>query len=204
MKDNILFYDTETTGKCDFKAKPDAPGQPRLVQLAFIMTDAQGYEAAHFSCLIKPEGWTIDPDAEKLHGITLEMCERMGIPLRDALRFFRNYASLCKGLVCFNSDFDSRIMAGEFLRSGIADLKAEEASCSYPPHFCLMKHMTPICKLPGPYGHKWPKLQEAYRHCFGIDFDGAHNALEDVRATKQVYFWAKKQNAPQNNIAASA
>lgn len=35
----ILFYDTETTGKADFRAAPDAAHQPRLVQLAAILAN---------------------------------------------------------------------------------------------------------------------------------------------------------------------
>jgi DNA polymerase III epsilon subunit-like protein len=36
---------------------------------------------------------------------------------------------------------------------------------------------------------KWPKLTEAYRHCYDRDFDGAHDALADVRATADVFRW---------------
>jgi len=38
-------------------------------------------------------------------------------------------------------------------------------------------------------------LSEAYRHAFGKDFDGAHDAMSDIRATKDVYFWITKQSS---------
>jgi len=158
---NILFYDTETSGQLDFKAPPDAPHQPRLLQLGLIMTDTTGNEIAIFKTLIRPDGWQIQPGAQAVHGITQEQAERDGIPLMVALNTFWALAATCQGKVCHNSDFDSKIMLGEQLRS-----KAPP-SLSEIPHFCTMKATTNVCRLPGPYGYKWPKLGEAYKHCTG-------------------------------------
>ena len=36
--------------------------------------------------------------------------------------------------------------------------------------------------------YKWPKLIELYRHFFGRDFEGQHDALDDIRATRDC-FW---------------
>jgi hypothetical protein len=56
-----------------------------------------------------------------------------------------------------------------------------------------MQEMTPICQLPGNgrFGakFKWPKLQEAYYHCFSKNFDDAHDSLADVTATSKVFKW---------------
>lgn len=187
----ILFYDTETTGKLDFKKAPDAPGQPRLVQLAAIMTDPEGNEIAKLKTIIKPDGWTIDPEAQKIHGISAEYAEQWGIPLITALMMFNALAARCKGYVCHNSDFDSQILAGEKIRA--ATNARMEAMPPELPHFCTMKAMTPICRIPGPYGNKWPKLQEAFKFCFQREFDGAHDALNDVIACKDIYFWMKNR-----------
>jgi len=63
--------------------------------------------------------------------------------------------------------------------------------------FCTMKEMTPICKIPGRYDEfKWPRLTEAYRHAFGGEFGNAHDALADVRACKEIYFWLADRVAP--------
>lgn len=43
-------------------------------------------------------------------------------------------------------------------------------------------------KAVGRFHHKTPNLGEAYRHFFGRDFDGAHNALADVSACRDIYF----------------
>lgn len=37
-------------------------------------------------------------------------------------------------------------------------------------------------------GYKNPNLQEAYKHFFGVEFEGAHDAMADVRACRDVFF----------------
>lgn len=190
---NILFYDTETSDQADFKAPPDAPHQPRLLQLGAIMTDLEGNEIAVIKTLIKPDGWTIQPGAQAVHGIIQEQAEAHGIPLVAALAMFNSLVEISVGAVCHNSDFDSLIMRGEYLRTVQKPFDKQ--------HACTMKLTTPICQLPGGRGgqFKWPKLGEAYKHCTGQELSGAHDALVDVRACKDIYFWLKnrkKQPAP--------
>lgn len=186
---NILFYDTETTGKADFRAAPDAPHQPRLLQLAAIMTTPDNKMVGQFYCIIKPDGWTIDPEAEAIHGISLEFATANGIPLNAAMSMFEMFATVCKGKVCHNSDFDSRIMIGESIRLGIDGVQPK-------PHFCTMKAMTNICQLPNTNrgGFKWPKLAEAYQFATGKTLEGAHDALADVQACRDIYFWMKQRS----------
>ena len=44
------------------------------------------------------------------------------------------------------------------------------------------------------YGYKRPKLQELHVKCFGEEFDGAHDALADVSATKDCFFHLVKKH----------
>lgn len=187
MKTNILFCDTETTGKCDFKASPTAPHQPRIVQLAALMTDNQGRTAGQMCVIIKPDGWTISPEALAVHGISMERAEAEGVTIKTALAMFEEMSWQCAGHVCHNSDFDSRLIAGERARAGYAISGAQ--------YFCTMKAMTKICQLPGPYGMKWPSLAEAYRHCFNREMEKAHDAMADTTACKEIYFWMKNRKA---------
>ena len=66
------FFDSETNGKADFKAPPEAPHQPRLVQLAAILTTDDCEEVSTINLLVRPDGWTIGPEAEAVHGISTE------------------------------------------------------------------------------------------------------------------------------------
>jgi DNA polymerase III epsilon subunit-like protein len=186
----ILFIDTETTGKADFRSPPDAPHQPRLVQFGAILTDDDGKEMSSLNLIINT-GVEIPQEASGIHGITTKIAEDYGISLEFALPLITRFFLKPRQIVAHNVDFDSLILRGEFLRAMIDEDPFEGADL-----FCTMRAMTPVCKLPGNYGdYKWPKLQEAYKHAFGVEFEGAHDAMADVRACAKVYFWLKKESA---------
>ena len=46
---------------------------------------------------------------------------------------------------------------------------------------CPMKLSTDICKIPGKYGFKWPKVEEAHKHFFGdIGYVEQHRGADDA------------------------
>jgi hypothetical protein len=51
-----------------------------------------------------------------------------------------------------------------------------------------------LCKIDGPYGYKWPKLEELHRFLFKHDFDGAHDALADIQATAKCFWELANRN----------
>jgi DNA polymerase III alpha subunit (gram-positive type) len=55
-----------------------------------------------------------------------------------------------------------------------------------------MQAATEFCRLPGPYGYKWPRLSELHTKLFGVDFDKAHDASVDINATEKC-FWAMRK-----------
>jgi DNA polymerase-3 subunit epsilon len=183
----ILFFDTETTGKCDFGAEPDAEHQPRLVQLGALLTDELGNELASVDLIIKPNGFEIPLAASSIHGITTGLALKCGVEELAALHVFDQLLMQSELAVAHNFDFDRVVMSrGSRIR---ADRLVRD-------NFCTMRAMTPICKIPNQYGYddyKWPRLQEAYRHAFECDFDGAHDAMADVRACAEIFFWLRKQ-----------
>lgn len=186
----LLFFDTETTGKADFKSHPSAEHQPKLVQLAAILCDDDGVEHGCFSCIVKPDGYEIPIEATSIHGISTEHAIKCGVHRHQAVALFGAMLSIpYVTTVAHNHSFDELVMLSEFHRCGIAQ--------TFERTFCTMNAMTSICQLPGKYGdYKWPKLQEAHLHAFGCGFDGAHSALEDCRAAMRVFFWIKNQ--PKN------
>lgn len=182
----ILFFDTETTGKADFKKSAAHESQPRLVQLGMIFTDDDGCEISHANLIVKPVMFDIPTEASSIHGIDTQTARAHGVPLLHALLLFSSLARLSQTYVCHNSDFDTFILSGE----------CERMSVDFPKRnaFCTMKAMTDICKIPGPYGNKWPKLAEAYRFCFNKEPELLHDAMADIRLCKDVYFWLKEKN----------
>jgi len=186
----ILFFDTETTGKADFRAEPHAPHQPRLVQFGALLIDELGNEAGSVSLIIKPNGFTIPGEAAKVHGITTEIANAIGVDVSVARHIYKSWWRCSNLVVAHNIQFDLLIMDGELFRH-CGGMKAWGEPRDT---FCTMQAMTPVCKLPGNYGDfKWPKLQEAHKHFFGTEFDGAHDALADVRACARIYRWIKER-----------
>lgn len=188
----ILFFDTETTGKLFFDLPPEAACQPDVVQLAAVLTDNEADRVfGQINLVIEPPGparW-IPEDTAKIHGITDSLAKAAGIPRRTALSAFNHLCKHADTLVAHNIDFDAPVMMTAYRREGV-------------PHrmegikrVCTMKAATPVLRLPKPEGwssrpgdeFKWPKLAECYRHFFGMDFEGAHNAMNDVMAMVAVY-----------------
>lgn len=189
----ILFFDTETTGKVDFHASPNAPHQPRLVQFAAMLTNDGGKEMASVNLIIAPETFEIPEEAIQVHGITTQIALEYGVSIEEALPVIRRLFLKSQLYVGHNIEFDLMVVTGEFLRAEYDQDPFAEADT-----FCTMHAMTPVCKLPGKYdSYKWPKLQEAYHHAFGRNFEDAHDALANVRACKEIYFWLKQRRQPE-------
>jgi len=183
-KPQFLFFDTETAGlPKDFKAKAAANDNwPRLVQLAWIVTDMDLNVLKAESHLIKPDGFVISKEAEKVNGISTEYALEEGENLKDVLEVFRKDVRTCCACIGHNIRFDQMVVGSEFLRAGIRDvisgmtgIDTMESSKNY---CCFRKADGTI---------KRPKLQELYAFLFGEEFEDAHDALADVTATMKCF-----------------
>lgn len=183
----ILFFDTETTGIVDFNMPPQHDSQPHLVQLAAILTDPDGNELQSCCLIITPDGYRIPPAASDVHGITDELAQACGVPLDRALQLLGSMRARADVLVGHNIAFDVAVVETALWRqSGKTEQVCQKTVCT-------MKAATPICKIPHArprhgQDYKWPRLEEAIKHFFDEDLEGAHDALVDVRATKRLYF----------------
>lgn len=185
--DLFLFDDTETTG---FKKNGDLiqDGQARVCQIGLILADWQGIPRLKFKALIKPDGWTISEGAQKVHGITMEQCEKYGLPFRSVFSLYRRLAGMSKVIIAHNDEFDRGMMQIEeaYFNQGLEDDKKSNVDA---PWFCTMRSNTHIA------GGKWPKLAATLKHYTGRDLGGdAHDALADVEACKDIFFEMLKQN----------
>jgi DNA polymerase III epsilon subunit-like protein len=184
-----LFFDTETTGLPKKWHAPvtDIDNWPRLVQIAWVLSDIDGRELAKHESIIKPEGFLIPEKSSEVHGITTEIAEAMGIDLKTALDQFVWALKQAKYLVAHNIKFDEKIIGAEFIR------KAFNHNILNIDKICTMQSATDYCQLPGRYGYKWPKLSELHQKLFDKDFDNAHNALADVEAMVKCFFEMKSR-----------
>ena len=183
-----FFFDTETTGiPRNYKAPAsDLRNWPRLVQLAWLLADEEANEVASAEYIVKPDGFTIPQDASRIHGITTEMAAQKGVDLKSILTAVTPHIKQAFVLVAHNVQFDEKILGAEFLRVGYPNLvESKERKCT-------MQGATNYCRLPGPYGYKWPTLQELHMKLFNETLEGAHRALVDVRACARCYFELKR------------
>lgn len=185
-----LFMDCETTGKItDYKASfKEVEKFPRITQFAWQVYNSEGKLFKSFQSLVKPDGWEVPKDEFFIkNNMSTERCELEGRPIKPMLEQFLIELNACKYLLAHNMNFDLPVTASEMYRLGIQ-------AQNKPEKICTMQSTTDICKLPGPYGFKWPSLQELHKFLFGCDFEGAHDASDDVTATAKCFFELKKRN----------
>jgi DNA polymerase-3 subunit epsilon len=184
-----LFFDTETNGlPKKYNGLPtDLDNWPRVIQLAWVLFANDGTEMLSRCNLITPDGWTIPQEKFWIdNGYTTERNAQQGRGMLQELHAFAAAINRCELMVAHNLSFDQPILVAEMLRYQVKSDKK-------PSKFCTMKATTNLCKLPSARGgYKWPKLEELHKFLFGVSFDGAHDALEDVRATARCFFELKK------------
>ncbi len=184
-----LFFDTETTGlPKNWKAPvTDLNNWPRMIQIAWILCDDKGTRIESDDYIIKPENFEIPEDASKVHGISTEKAINEGVALEMVLRKFNELVEQTDFIVAHNISFDEKIIGAEFLRKKI------QSDFNRKRKLCTMQSSTNYCKLPGPYGYKWPKLSELHIKLFGVDFDEAHDASVDINATEKCFWEMRKR-----------
>lgn len=189
-----LFFDCETTGIPLRDVDIEDPRQPRIVQLAAELCDEHGGVIHSLNAIVKPDGWTSIPEgAQKAHGIPFERCVAEGRNMKEVLTEFNDMKSQAIARAAYNISFDKRLLLREAKWHKIEHESSKFNNSSY----CVMKMATPICNLPPTarvketgfdYKPKAPKLVEAYKYFFGKDFERAHDAMNDVRACKEIFF----------------
>ena len=180
-----LIFDTETTGlPRDYNAPmSDVDNWPRLVQLAWQLHDAKGNLISNHNYIIRPDGFTIPYNAEKVHGISTKRALAEGHDLKQVLGIFEGDVRQAKYLVGHNVEFDVNVTGSEYYRAeATMPLTAEQLDTK--------DISTDFCALPGGRGgkYKWPTLTELHQKLFGKGFGDAHDAAYDVDATARCFF----------------
>ena len=189
-----LFFDTETTGlprRFGAKAEDlDAWSTARLVQLSWVL-DRDGDLMSVGDLIVKPDGFLIPEEAQAVHGISTEKALTEGVECKKAVYYFLGAARLAEEWVGHNIEFDLGVVGAELIRywgknylfgmGGIRDTMKESVD------FCQIE------KKGGYGGYKWPKLMELYVKLFGKEFEGAHDSMYDIKATRECFYELKKR-----------
>ncbi|WP_066873847.1 3'-5' exonuclease [Clostridium mediterraneense] len=195
----LLFFDTETTS-----IKPGS-----ICQLSYILvdTDCKPQKTTGYNYFFTVE--EMDPEAEKVHGFSLEKLYELsnGLYFEDQFENFLSDFQNADFVIGHNVPFDIKFLTHE--------LSALYMETEYAPKniFCTMKYYKDICKLVKPNGtYKNPKLEEVINY-LGITkeqitatanklFDGSgnyHDARFDTAATYLVVIEGIKQGVIPRN-----
>lgn len=195
----FTVIDTESSSLFDFKKPADDPSQPRLAQLCMIDVNDELEIEREANFYIRPEGWTMDPKATEVNGLTDDFLNEHGVPIVEALAEYQNRILNGRAIVAFNAQFDCKAMRGELRRAGLDDLFMKTRNV------CVMRKANGvILKAGGKKG--WPSLAEA-RAALGLEPDGAHKAIKDAHDALAVFRHLREQNVdltPEVHLASDS
>jgi DNA polymerase-3 subunit alpha len=189
-----IIFDTETTGLPKRYDAPvsDTSNWPRCIQIAWQLHDNMGRLLEHEDYLVRPEGFNIPYDAERIHGISTELAQADGVSLAEVLQRFNIALSKAQYIVGQNVGFDVNIMGAEFYRMGV-----DSPMASMKVLDTCTECTASILQLPGGRGGKFklPTLTELHQYLFNVPFSEAHNATADVEATTRCFLELLRREA---------
>ena len=185
----LLFFDTETTGFPEDDA--------HVIQLGAILAEMDGRERATLNVMLD-WGVLVPSPARAVHGLSADLVARCGVEPVPALLTFAEMVAKAARLVAHNTEFDAPMM---MLALNMCGLLRAAGTVRAKPKLCTMTVAAPVLDLPpsermmaaGIAGPKKPRLAEAYSYFTGRALEGAHDALADARACKEIYFRMRAQ-----------
>ena len=162
LKKNIVFFDVETTGLNVIR--------DRIVQIALVKYFPDGREPEELSMLINPS-IPISEEAMSIHGITPKDLANKPTFLEVAQKLYDFIGNADLG--GYNSNrFDIPMLMEEFGRAGLDFDVTNRKLIDVQRIFYRMEPRT---------------LKAAVKYYCGKNLEDAHDALEDVRATVDVF-----------------
>lgn len=182
----ICIIDFETTGLT--KESHDFMVQPGICQIGAIKLRTEGMagstlpEIDSFDMLINPElpesAW--EEGAMKTHGITPEQVKHAPT-FYAAFNEFAEFVCGCDTWGGYNNQFDKKVLWHQLMRYGF------EKNFPWPPrNVDVMDIARREANKSGKKGLANIKLTEAHILFVGHEFEGAHGALNDVRAAASI------------------
>lgn len=174
----IVCFDTETTG---LEVQKD-----HIIQLSLVKFDTETWEIIdQRDWYILPEGaFTIPAEAEAVHHISKEFLQEKGVSLRSVYEDLIAFTNGCDMLTYNGNGFDAPILYYNLKRLG---LSFEFDGRTWYDALALERiHMEG--KIDPETGERYHcNLTATYTRYYGHPFEGAHNSLDDVMATIEVF-----------------
>ena len=212
MAFRILVIDTETSGlPKDKKASPvEYDKWPRIVQVGAILykcpyENRPGRVLKRYTSLVCCDGWSIDPGASKVHGITEEVAKTNGKHIGDVLDELTKLSRKADAICCHNVAFDVPVILAEYHRNHKIS-RSVDCPIGSLPTICTMEIGKKLCRIMTEgrrrngdtyLYYKSPKLSEMYKYLTNEEFKGRfHDALEDCEATVTILTILAKDHVP--------
>ena len=184
---NIVCFDTETTG---LDVQKDHIIQLSLVKMEPLPVPG-GKGRIEWQTIdqrdwyILPEGdFTIPAEAEAVHHISKAFLQEHGVSLRSIYPEFIAFTEGCDFLSYNGNGYDAPILHYNLARYGL-DFRFEGRTW-YDALILERIHMAG--QIDPETGEKYHcNLTAAYTRYYGHPFEGAHNSLDDVMATIEVF-----------------
>jgi DNA polymerase-3 subunit epsilon len=167
----FLVIDTETTGLPNDRLAADAPGQPRVASVALLYADDDMELQHEWHGLIRPDGWEMPPEAQRINGLSIERLVAEGVTILYPLAMYSRAIDEGRIVVAHNIHFDTKMMRGELRRAGMDDRYGRTQT------ICTMKLGRRFCSR----GNLATVFQELNGPSLE-DMGSAHDALNDARA----------------------
>jgi DNA polymerase-3 subunit alpha (Gram-positive type) len=175
----LVVYDLETTG-----LNPDACS---LVEIGAVKLDLQGKTVHKFQTLVIPRV-AIEAGAQAVHGISADLVQREGLPMREALRAFAEFTGANPIFAHNGHAFDHRILLAELERLHLPK-----------PVGPLLDTLPLFAHYLKPRGSL--ALGSLVRE-FQIPLQRHHRALDDTRATGELLRLCLEKGADIDEILA--
>ena len=192
-KNCVIFFDTETTGlpkkqynKYFSPKKLEEYDSSRLASIAWIKTNfsyeiiSKGY---HY---VKPDNWTVCPEALKVNSLTDQILNEKGLHIAQIIDIFAEEMKDVKFLVAHNIAFDIRIILSEIYRTNNLEFYKDISNIK---QYCSMKlFATSYPNMAGE--NKTIKLRTAYEFIKHEKDDlNYHDAMDDTLMCYRIFYF---------------
>jgi len=130
---------------------------------------------------VKPDNFIISDKSTEIHGLTLEILNKKGIPIEEIFNKLVDIFNKNKitEIISHNIKFDINVLKSELVRyNSSVLLERINSICT----FCTMLNSQKIMNV-----YKWPKLSEAYHYFYKKELQNAHDAEYDTLYCYNIY-----------------
>ena len=168
VKDLTIVIDTETSIFYN-----------EILQISYVVCDDSGKIVKTVDSYIKNR--IPSNDSMKIHGITKDIINKLGQNFSQVIEELMKDLSKCKNIVGHNLQYDLTTIQNDIRTYGINIVNHDGK-----PKIDIFEDVKIIDTIT--LAKKKIKLEALYIELFGKAFSGAHNALNDVIATKECYY----------------